>query len=410
VKTHLTRRAAEAARPDPNRREYYLWDDEVRGFGLRVGASGTKTWVFQAAAGGAAPRRMSLGPYPAVEPGAARARAAAARGAIAAGADPFTAGAKPSQKKKIVTLAEFIPLYLAHAKGHKRSWAKDEKELTRYLPPEWKARPLDSFTPTDMVSLHTTLGGRGHYVANGFLRLLRSMFNRARDWGHLPEAALNPCRKVEWFKEHPRERFLTLDELDRLMAALDAEETEPLWRHYFLLCLLTSQRRSEVAGMRWDELDLDAAVWTIPASRTKAARATRVPLTAQVLETLRTRRAQGEFVFPSPRVRGAPIREPKGAWQKILVRAGMRPGDVRIHDLRRTGGSYLAAAGVGLPLIGKLLNHSRPETTAIYSRLDLEPVRAAQQQLHDRLAARRNGAQEQSSVFTYADARNKLVH
>ncbi len=374
-----------APRPPAGRTQTFYFDQKLTGFGLCVAASGRRSFVAQARVRRTNHvRRVVLGQWPAMTVEQARTAARPLLLGWAAGHD------RQQDQKPAITLGAFIPRYLEYARAHKRSHHKDEVELVRYLPSEWRTRPLDSFTTGEMVGLHVALGARGHYVANGFLRLLRAMLNRARDWGYLPETAPNATRKVQWFPEPPRERFLTLHEYDRLQQALDAE-SDQLWSDYFRLCLLTAQRRSEVAGMRWTELDLEAAVWTLPPERTKAKRLTRIPLTSQAIDILKGRSAASPFVFPSPRKAGAPIVEPKGAWSRVKAAAGI-PDDVRLHDLRRTAASFAIADGTSLAVIGKLLNHSRPETTQIYARLDLGPVRAALQATQDRLDARRNGA------------------
>lgn len=383
----LTERSvAAAALPVAPQQQIFYFDDRLTGFGLRVAATGRRSFVAQARVRRTGRvRRLVIGGWPAMSVEDARAKARPLLAACGAGHDPRA----DHSHKSVPTLGDFIPIYLAHAQAHKRSAKKDAGDLARYLPRAFYARPLDDFTPADMVALHTEIGKRGPYVANCFLRLLRALFNRARDWGHLPETALNPVRKVTFFPEHKRERFLSLDEFDRFSASLEQEEQ--LWRDYFRLLLLTAQRRNEVGGLRWAEVDLDAAVWILPAEWTKANRATRIPLCTQAVAILRDRRAvarpDAEYVFVSPRKPRAPIREVKAAWRRILTRAGI--DNARVHDLRRTTASYAAAAGESLQVIGKLLNHSRPETTAIYSRLDLGPVRAAIQRQADALDSRR---------------------
>jgi integrase len=393
----MNQRDINSARPDPNgAAQRFIWDDEIRGFGLRINATGDKTWVFQARTRGALARRIKIGPFPALSLGAARAEAAQMRATVAGGGDPFAerAAAKlASPKAAETTLGAFIPIYMErHAKPKKRSWLKDEQDLKRYLPDDWYGRPLSSFTPSDMTALHATIGKRGHYVANGFLRLLHSMFNLAAvDWNYLPENHINPIRRhFQWFKEQSRERYLTPAEWEKIDAALDRDKFH-FWRGFFRLCLFTGQRRGEVMGAKWAEIDLDTALWTIPAERTKANRATTVPLITQAVALIEGLPSRGvsPFLFPSPRRPGRPITTVKSALDALKLAAGLSETDLRPHDLRRTPASYLAADGNGLPLIGKLLNHSRSETTAIYARVNVDPVRVALQTTVDAVYAAR---------------------
>lgn len=393
----MNQRDVNSARPDPNgAAQKFIWDDEIRGFGLRINATGDKTWVFQARTRGALARRIIIGPFPALSLAAARAEAAQMRATVAGGGNPFAerAAAKlASPKAAETTLGEFIPIYIErHAKPHKRSWLKDEQDLARYLPADWYGRPLSAFTTGDVAALHATIGKRGHCVANGLLRLLRSMLNLAVDWNHLPENHINPIRRrFQWFPEMTRERYLTPAEWERLDAALDRDEFH-FWRGFFQLCLFTGQRRGEVMGAKWSEIDLETAKWVIPAERTKANRATTVPLISQAVTLLEGLPSRGvsPFLFPSPRRPGRPITTVKSAWDALKLAAGLSETDLRPHDLRRTPASYLAADGNGLPLIGKLLNHSRSETTAIYARVNVDPVRAALQTTIDAVYAARD--------------------
>jgi integrase len=147
--------------------------------------------------------------------------------------------------------------------------------------------------------------------------------------------------------------------------------------------------------MRWTELDLDAGVWTLPPERTKGNRLTRVPLTEQALAILRARRAAARedavFVFPSSSKPRTPISDPKHAFRRVLDRAGL-PRDLRVHDLRRSAASFAVAAGVGLPVVQRLLNHANITTTSrVYAHLNLDSVRAALQSQHNALDERRNG-------------------
>src|SRR5262249_5238136 len=151
-----------------------------------------------------------------------------------------------------------------------------------------------------------------------------------------------PARGIKKFREHDRDRFLQSDELPRFFAALDAEPNEH-YRHLFLVALLTGVRRGNVLAMRWDQLHLDAATWTLP--ETKNGHPVTVVLVSEVVEILRERQARcgaSPWVFPG-RGKSGHLEEVKSAWQRILDRAGI--ADLRIHDLRRTLGSWQVATG-----------------------------------------------------------------
>jgi hypothetical protein len=154
------------------------------GFGVCIAKTGRRSFVAQAKIrrSGGRTRRVVLGSWPAMSVESARTAARQILESCAGGIDPV----RERTRKPIPTLGEFIPVFIEHGKQHKRSWWKDLDDLNRYLPAAWRSRRLDEFEPGKMSQLHTTLATRGHYSANGFLRLLRSVFNKARDLGALP--------------------------------------------------------------------------------------------------------------------------------------------------------------------------------------------------------------------------------
>jgi integrase len=204
------------------------------------------------------------------------------------------------------------------------------------------------------------------------LALLSSIYGWAIRLGYWE--CQNPARAIRRFREEHRERFLSTSELARLDQALEAEPNG-YWRAYFRLALLSGARRSELLNARWEHINLEDAVWTMPI--TKAGRAHRLPLptaAVRLLEALPSRFNAG-WVFPSEKRSDAHLVNANKAWDRIRKRVGLT--DVRLHDLRRSTGSWIAAQGASLTLIGRVLNHSNPSTTAIYARLDLEPIREA---------------------------------
>jgi integrase len=189
----------------------------------------------------------------------------------------------------------------------------------------------------------------------------------------------NPAHGVQKFQEQSRDRFLSADELGRFLAALDDLATPASARDYFTLLLLTGARRNNVRSMRWDDLDLAAATWRIPAEQSKNATPMILPLAPEAVALLEKRKAnvKGEFVFPSIGLR---VKSKSGhldnhyaAWCDVLERAKI--DNLHLHDLRRTLGSWLAIGGQSMPVIAKALGHRNTATTAIYARLSIDPVR-----------------------------------
>ncbi|HTP45818.1 MAG TPA: site-specific integrase [Casimicrobiaceae bacterium] len=229
-------------------------------------------------------------------------------------------------------------------------------------------RSMFAVSDDDARALHAKIGKEHPTAANRVVALGSSIY------GHAIKAKLyagpNPFRGVQRFHEVKRERFLGKAELPTFMDAL-AETPEP-WRWIFSLALFTGVRRGNVIAARWRDFDLDAALWRIP--KTKGGVAVTIPLSAEALAILKQiPRIAGklDYVFPSHSEAGH-VTEPKTAWADLLTRAKL--DDLRIHDLRRTLGSWQAMTGASLPVIGKSLGHATHRSTETYARLQTEPV------------------------------------
>lgn len=180
------------------------------------------------------------------------------------------------------------------------------------------------------------------------------------------------------FQEYSRDRFLQPEELERFFQAIEEERTEgnPDIADYLLLSLFTGARRSNVLSMKWADVDLSRNQWRISGEQSKNKGVMLIPLVGEVLEVLTRRRqmASSIFVFPSHGKTGH-LCEPKKGWNRVLNRAGLE--DVRLHDLRRTMGSYQTIGGASTAIVGKTLGHKNPSSTAVYARMTLDPVRDA---------------------------------
>ena len=207
------------------------------------------------------------------------------------------------------------------------------------------------------------------------MRVLRLIFNCAREWGRLPKGSQNPVKGVKFFKETKRRKVLSDIEFQRVNKAL-MQEPNPYWLAFFPLALLLAVRRDELQSARWENIRLegDAPTWSIP--HTKSGEPHQIPLPGAAVAILEKLPSRGvcDWVFPG-RGKTGHLVEPKGAWSRIKKQAGVK--DVRIHDLRRTGASMLAGSGYSLSMIGAVLNHLDPKTTAGYAWMQQKPMRAA---------------------------------
>ena len=288
-------------------------------------------------------------------------------GQIASGDDPQ---AVKRTLRGELTLDELLQEYIDKHLIPRGRGTRNPESLYRNHFADWGSRKLSQIQATDVQKRHAEIGRKHPAAANRAVQTLRAMFNRASYWGYFEGA--NPAGRIDRFREHSRKRFLHPDEMARFIDALAG--SPPAFQDFLLLCLFTGARRGNIQMMRWRDLELDRGVWQIP--HTKNGEPHAVPLVREAVGLLRHRRRsiKGDWVFPS-NGRSGHYEEPKRAWNSLLDRAGIE--DLHIHDLRRTLGSWQAAEGASLSVIGETLGHKSPHSTAIYARLSLDPVRAS---------------------------------
>jgi integrase len=350
--------------------ETWVWDTKVLGLGYRLRSGGKGAFYVYRRINGK-PSKVRIGGRE-VPIEIARRQASIVNGQVASGVDP--AEQKRKDRAAGATLGDLLDHFIeTHSKPHKKSWQGDVDQVERYLS-DWKSRQLSTIKRDDIRALHGRVGKEnGRYAANRLLSLLRAAFNRPGDlW-----QGDNPAHGVEKFKEKSRDRFLSGDELPRFFKAL-VNEPNKIIRDYCLMLLLVGARKSNLAAMRWDEIDFDRAVWRIP--ETKNGSPLSVPLAPQAIQILHHREesSTSPWVFPTAgakRSASGHIEQFSHKWKEILERAKI--DNFRMHDLRRSLGSWLAINGSSLPIIGAILGHRNVATTAIYARLAMSPQRLA---------------------------------
>ena len=343
----------------------YYYDDKEKGLMMAVTPAGTKTFYLYKRIDGK-PERLLLGRFPDISIENARKAAQAAKGEIAIGQNPQKA--KRAIRSEMTFLALFSEYMEKYSKVHKKSWAYDEREVNKFLS-RWFKRKISAIEKPEVERLHAKIGKEnGIYQANRLLERIRSIFNKAIDWGWEGQ---NPAFGIKKFKEKSRDRFLQPDELPRFFEAL-ANEPNEVARDFFMISLLTGARKANTLAMRWQDINFTTETWRI--EETKNAEPQTVHLPKQAVEILTERKWHSEspWVFPGKGASGH-FADPKKAWTRILKEAGIE--NLRIHDLRRTLGSYQAATGANGYIIGKSLGHKSQQSTAIYARLNLDPVR-----------------------------------
>jgi integrase len=369
-KKKLTKKIIDAATYEGNAQDNercVIWDAELSGFGLRIYPNGKKAFILSYRHNGRK-RLITIGQYGAITQDQARDEAKKHHVGIIQGSDPL----EDRQRKRTGdTVKDLCEAYIARHAVNKKSGGEYKRRINQHIIPAWGNLKAAAIRRADVTALHSKIGkNNGPYEANRVLALISSMFGKAELWGILEEGAPNPARGVEKFAEHQRDRFLQSDELPRFFEAL-AQEPNDTIRDYILISLLTGVRRSNVLSMRWDQISFERSEWRIQI--TKNGTPQTVTLSPEAMEILRNRHnTKSPFVFPGDGKTGH-LTEPKRCWVRILERAKLT--DLRIHDLRRTLGSWQAKTGASLSIIGKSLNHKNTSTTAIYARLDLDPVR-----------------------------------
>jgi integrase len=346
------------------KRDYY-YDAREKGLMLAVTAAGSKTFYLYKRIEGR-PERLLLGKFPDLTVENARKLAASAKGEIAMGENPQKA--KRSIRDEMTFGALFGEYLEKHSKVHKRSWAYDEREVNKFLK-HWFNRKISSIEKAEVERLHAKVGkDSGLYQANRLLERIRSIFNKAADWGW---DGANPATGIKKYREKSRNRFLQPEELPRFFEALAHEPNEAA-RDFFMISLLAGARKSNTLAMRWEEINFHAATWRIPQTKNDDPQVVHLSPQAMVILTERKLHSLGPWVFPGAGASGH-LADPKKAWVRILQEAGI--ADLRIHDLRRTLGSWQAATGANSYIIGKSLGHRSQQSTAVYARLNLDPVR-----------------------------------
>lgn len=365
-----------------NRITYDGGEKAPRGFGVRVTAAGARSFILNYRTRSGRERRYTIGQFPTWKTPAARQEAESLRRMIDRGEDPMAEKEADRAAKTVADMAKRFLEEHSERKNRESTTSLYEGMIDKWVLPKLKHRKVAEITFSDIDDLHhcITRDG-GPYAANRALAVLSKMFNLAIRWQWRTD---NPARGIERNQEIKRHRYLSPEEIKALLAAVNEHEDKQA-ANIIRLLLLTGARRGEVLNATWDQFDLKDGIWTKPGHTTKQKTEHRVPLSAparQLLSTLHAaaKAADGEmpeWVFVG-RVNGGPREGIKGPWAEICKAAGLiGPKAVRVHDLRHSYASILASAGMSLPIIGQLLGHTQPATTARYAHLFDDPLRTA---------------------------------
>lgn len=373
-------------------RDYQIFDDQIRGLAARINRSGARAFTLDYRYAGRQ-RRMTIGRWPEWSVTAARERAKELRREIDLGEDPL---AQRDDIRVAPRIVDLIERYLSeHCAKLAPTNASDQASMmNKLVAPRWGQRLVTEITKADVDRLLAKIAqgrARPHKAkpnnrarklqparptpirANRVGEALRKMFNLAVEWGMRDD---NPASSFYRRTENARERFLTKDEINRLAAALDADEDQRA-AGIIRICMLTGARVGEVRQARFEQFNLDLGIWAKPAATTKQRKIHRVPISDDVATLVRQRKLMvphgNPWLFPGD-VPGQPVKEIRRFWRRVLAAANI--DDARIHDLRHTFASLLVSGGASLEMIGKLLGHTQMQTTQRYAHLLDAPLRA----------------------------------
>ncbi len=398
-----------------DKKRTFYYDEKVRGLLLEVRPSGTKSFYLYKKIKGY-PERIFLGLFPDLTIENARKEALRKLGEIASGINPqdeLRAFRNENTFEKL--FQEYMERY---SKKHKKSWKYDEREVNKFLS-HWFKRKISDIQKIEVQRLVEKIHDQhGLYQANRILERIKTIFNKAIEWGW---DGVNPALGLKKYKEKARDRFILPNEMPCLLKALEEENTTA--KDYLWMLLLTGARRTNTLMMQWKDISWEMNVWKIP--DTKNGEPVYVPLVERALDILRKRKANSnsDWVFPSSEDPTKHLVNFKRAWkrtqqkgtiylwttdemykhfisdydlsvtkyedvnktyhsilnkakeQNITLPVGLM--DIHIHDIRRTFGSYQAITGASLQIIGKSLGHKSSQSTQVYARLNLDPVRAS---------------------------------
>ncbi|MCC8483134.1 MAG: tyrosine-type recombinase/integrase [Rickettsia endosymbiont of Labidopullus appendiculatus] len=360
--------------------QHVYTDTKEKELVLNVSYLGTKSFFLSKKINGTA-YKIRLGSFPHklcsspdnISITEARTKAAELKNQLAKGINPTLP--ETQELKEEMTFKEFFDnKYIEdYAKHQIKRWKNVVADINRQAHHLY-TRKLSTINRDDVQKIFNDLTKDGKKImANKCVQRFKGIFNRAVECKIL---ANNPITGIKKHPEKSRDRYSLPEEKERLLEAL--KEEPQIIQDVILMHLYSAARKSNVLAMCWDNINLTDETWDIPGTETKNGESHLLPLSEEAMEILKVRYEQRDpqcpWVFPSDHdSKSGHLEYPKRAWNRIRKKAGLK--DFKLHDLRRTMGSWMAIAGASQYVIGKALNHKSPKSTAIYARLSIDPVR-----------------------------------
>lgn len=368
-------------------KQIYLADSSTRGLYVQVSLSGTKTFVYRRKMG-ATWRQRSIARFGEISIPEARAKASEYNHLIASGTNIFDEAAA---SKSEPTFRELFEAYVTrHADKACTTSGEMRKEFQRWLGP-LANKKASAISRNDAEKLHHSMM-ETPYAANRAIQLGRTIYNKGIIWGLY--VGTNPFSKITEFSEHSRDRFLSNEEAGRILVELEiaptTDDAARALRDFILLDLYTGVRKSNLLSATWDEIDLEAAMWMIPDTKSKNKQGQFIPLGEFEIQILKERQSYlrkragktgiSPYVFPGIGVTGHQVSLQK-SWVKLRDKLGIQ--DVRLHDCRRSLAAAMASKNVNVALIKNAMNHKDMKTTmSVYARTNKRAELEAKQLAH----------------------------
>ena len=364
-------------RAEPRERAYALFDSQIKGLELRVYPSGVKTFClsYREPPGGRAARkkRLTIGRYGTIAPDQARRLALDALAAIHEGRDPQS---EKVRARGALTVGQLVEMFLRdHVQVHRRpATLAQYRHVLAHVVEAHGREPVDRLTRAMMSKLHAELGATSPISANRMLAAVSSMWSWAQGRGLIPESTMNPAARITRFKEQPKERYLSVEELSRLGKALrECENVSLFARLAIRLLLLTGARLREILDAKWANVDWERGALRLETSKT-GPRWLQLPDAALDLLRQAPRVSGNPHIIPGHQ-EGRPRRDLCKPLAALAKAAGV--GSSTAHMCRHTYASHAAGRGTSLYMVGKLLGHTQAQTSQRYAHMAQDPLRAA---------------------------------
>ena len=363
----------------PDTKSYIVWDNEIRGFGVRVNLNSKKTFILKYRVGqgrSARVRKPVIGTYGVMKVDEARKIARKWLLEASEGNDP-----KEVDKTSIL-LKDFCNVYLqqhANIKKKLSSVIEDKRLMRLHIIPNFGNVCLKEITRSMITKHHQSMYQTPH-GANRFLSLMSKMMNLAERWEYRPLNS-NPCRHIERYKEEGRQIYLSMEQIEKIGHVIkQMEQTESIFvLSAIKLLLFTGRRTGEILTLKWDYIDFENSKMNLPDTKTGAKSFFFSPTVKQILLNLPNKEG---FVFKSV-LKDKRVTTVRHIWKKICKLAKIE--NVRVHDLRHTYASLAVQNGYSLPIISKMLGHADIKTTQRYAHLHDDPVNQAVEKIDQQL-------------------------